>query len=114
MNWLTPIEVLAGESRDIVCTCLDEAGANLDVSGAWVIFEMRPRTAQDPTVTRKNAAAGGGTTEVTMGPGTNAFTVHVIPTNTPTRGSYRYRIRAGWPNATPPIDRIWEGEFVVA
>lgn len=114
MDWLTPIEVLSGESRDIACTCLDEAGANLDVSGAFVYLELRPKTSQTPTITRRNAAAGGGSTEVTMGPASNQFTAHVIPANTPTRGSYRYRIRVGWPGATPPIDRIWEGEFVVA
>ena len=118
----TTIEVLAGESIDVDCSCKDDAGAALDVSGANVIFEVvsvQPHTLA-PTGTqlfqRRNAAAGGGATEVVQPIptlGTETFRVKVIPSNTTTRGRYRYRTRVEWPSASPPVARIWEGDFVI-
>lgn len=116
------IEVFAGESIDVNCSCKDEAGAALDVSGALVKFEvvalaplsLEPTGAQ--LFQRRNTAAGGGPTEIlqpTPGGTSSTFQVKVIPSNTATRGRYRYRAHVEWPSATPPVARIWEGDFVV-
>lgn len=116
------IEVLAGESIDVDVTCRDEVGAVLDVSGANVLFEVvsvHPHTLAATSTQifqRRNAAAGGGATEVVQpipAAGPETFRVKVIPTNTANRGRYRYRTRVEWPAASPPVARIWEGEFVI-
>jgi hypothetical protein len=39
--------------------------------------------------------------------------VKVVPANTTNRGQYRYRARAEWPDAVPPVARIWEGDFSI-
>lgn len=117
------IEVLAGESIDVDCSCRDDAGAVLDVSGANVTFEvvaLAPLTlvpSGAPLFQRRNAAAGGGPSEVVQpgpGGGVGTFQVKVIPSNTGVRGRYRYRTRVEWPLASPPVARIWEGEFVIS
>jgi hypothetical protein len=116
------IEVLSGASLDVDCTCRDELGAALDVSGANITFEvialapatLVPSGAQ--LFQRRNTAAGGGALEVLQpvpAGGTNTFRVRVIPSNTAARGRYHYRARVEWPAAVPPVARIWEGEFLV-
>lgn len=118
----TTIEVLAGESIDVDCSCKDDLGAPLDVSGATVTFEVvsvHPHTlaaSGAQLFQRRNAAAGGGPTEVVQpipAGGTDTFRVKVIPSNTTPRGRYRYRTRVEWPGDVPPVARIWEGEFVI-
>lgn len=120
MDTLTQIDVNAGESLDLDVTFLGEDGLALDVSGAQLTLAVHAQQAHTLVASdtvifqRRNVAAGGASGEVEVPAGTggsNSARFKIIPSLTASRGTYRYRVTAAWPAASPPVARIREGRF---
>lgn len=115
------IEVLKGASVDVNCTCLDEAGAPVNVSAAYISFQVVELATRAPPLSSGTLLFQMNSGDVvpriirpTPGGGSNTFRVKVLGANTATRGHYRYRVITEWTDLDGyVVTRIWEGNFII-
>lgn len=89
---MTEMNIFKGDSKNWEVTVKDGDGTIVDITGAEIVFTVRVN-ATDSTFSlqKKNLAAGGDATQISMDDPTNGiFRLHLLPSDTASLRASKY------------------------